>query len=244
MKKPRVLSVLLALLLAAALALPVQAKTFTGGDWNVTFTRENGMESDFRNAEIDDLILGMQPGDEAIVTLALHNRDTINVNWYMTNKVLRSLEDTRDTASGGAYTYRLVYTDPAGADTILFDSDTVGGSGPTTAGEGLNATNKGLADYFFLDAMPAGQSGKITLTVALDGETQGNGYQDTLADLQMQFAIELAADPNAPGAPGGIVKTGDENILPYVIAAAVSGGLLLAYAVWSVRSRRQKRKGR
>lgn len=28
------------------------------------------------------------------------------------------------------------------------------------------------------------------MTVALDGETQGNGYQDTLAKLQMNFAVE------------------------------------------------------
>ena len=41
--------------------------------------------------------------------------------------------------------------------------------------------------------------GIITLEVALDGETQGNSYQDTLADLQMNFAVELRDDlPTQP----------------------------------------------
>ena len=34
--------------------------------------------------------------------------------------------------------------------------------------------------------------------MALDGETQGNDYQDTLADLQMEFAVELRDTPDNP----------------------------------------------
>ena len=72
----------------------------------------------------------------------------------------------------------------------------------------------------------------------LDGETQGNGYQDTLADLNMRFAVEIVPSKD-------VIKTGDETeILPYVIAAAVSGALLMVIAVVRVKSRKQRGKGR
>ena len=79
--------------------------------------------------------------------------------------------------------------------------------------------------------------------MALDGETQGNSYQDTLADLQMNFAVELRDDlptqptPNQPGNPPtpvddtqptpepgrrtDVVRTSDESQLP--LLAAISG---------------------
>ena len=43
-----------------------------------------------------------------------------------------------------------------------------------------------------LDTLAKGDKGRITLEVELDGETQGNDYQNTLADLQMNFAVELS----------------------------------------------------
>ncbi len=238
---------LLTLLLAAVIAVPVQARTFTGDDWTVTFTRQDGLQSDFKTSDINDLILGMQPGDQAVVTLTLRNSGGDGVNWYMSNKVLSSLEDSRDTANGGAYSYRLVYTDPQGAENVLFDSDTVGGDNVSVDGPGLNEATDSLKDYFYLDSMSDGQSGAVILTVALEGETQGNGYQDTLADLQMNFAVATDPDSGDPGAPGGpntVVMTGDVNMLPFIIAAAVSGALLLAYAIYSLWAQRKKRKGR
>ena len=230
---------LLALALAAAVILPAQAKTFTGrDDWQVSFTREKELASNFRTSDMDDLVQGMQPGDQAIITLRLANQHSASTNWYMTNEVLSSPEDSRDTASGGAYTYRLVYTGSDGAEDVLFDSDTVGGDEIGEAGEGLNEATSGLED-FFLDTLTTGQSGVITLTVALEGETQGNGYQDTLADLQMNFAVELNDDNTTT-----VVVTGDSDMLPYIVAAAVSGALLLAYAVYSLAAQRRQRKGR
>ena len=80
--------------------------------------------------------------------------------------------------------------------------------------------------------------------MGLDGETQGNDYQDTLADLAMNFAVELKEAAPEPGAPRIIVKTGDDrNLLPYYVAMAVSGVLLLILAIDNVRRRaRAKRK--
>ena len=97
----------------------------------------------------------------------------------------------------------------------------------------------------------------ITLEVALDGETQGNDYQDTLADLQMEFAVELRdtpdnppgdnpnnpGNPNSPGTPGqnnpgqsspgrglfgsGVVKTGDGSEISIFTVLTGASGLLL-----------------
>lgn len=92
--------------------------------------------------------------------------------------------------------------------------------------------------------------------MALDGETQGNAYQDTLADLRMQFAVEVRPEPVTvteegppatpqPGSPGrtGLVRTGDDtNLIPYVIAMGVSGLLFLLLAVYGVKQNRKEKK--
>ena len=78
----------------------------------------------------------MQPGDRVVLTMKLKNEDSNATDWYMTNKVLDSLEaSTNADANGGAYTYRLTYQNPAGQETILYDSERVGGVYMNDAGE-------------------------------------------------------------------------------------------------------------
>ncbi len=236
--KKKLFACVLALATVLALALPVSAETVQGkSDWQVTFTQDKEMVSSFKTADIDDVIMGMQPGDNAVITLSLTNSHSATTDWYMTNKVLSSLEDSVGVASGGAYTYILTYTNSKGEVTTLFSSDTVGGDTISAAGEGLHEATDALQDYFYLDTLTSGQSGKITLEVALDGETQGNSYQDTLADLQMNFAVELR-DSSVK-----VVKTGDEsNSMAAIIVAAVAGVLLLVLAIVSVRRRKKNKE--
>lgn len=190
--KKKIVSLLLLFVLLCTVSMPVSAKTHsTDKDWRVSFTTNKKMESNFKTKDMDELIYGLQPGDDANISLKLRNENATTTDWYMTNEVLNSLEDRSLTASGGAYTYRLVYTNANGVERVLFDSDTVGGDTVGAAGEGLNEATDALKDYFYLDTLTNGQSGTIDLTVALEGETQGNDYQDTLADLQMNFAVEL-----------------------------------------------------
>ena len=268
---------LLSGLMFLGLALPVQAETFYGDDnWNVTFNSNNEMVSSFSTANINDVVGGMQPGDNVIITLRLKSENATATDWYMQNEVLYFLEDrsANSQTGGGAYTYRLVYTDKSGAQNILFDSDTVGGESGESVdemlagmGEGLHGATSALKDYFYLDTMYNGQGGSITLEVALDGETQGNHYQDTLADLQMVFAVELRDDlpsqptPQPPGnppervsddnppptpAPGrntNIVKTSDESQLPLLMAiSGVTGIILLVYCVYCFREHKKGKK--
>ena len=97
----------------------------------------------------------------------------------------------------------------------------------------------------------------MLLRVQLDGETQGNDYQDTLARLQMNFAVEKV-EPNMVTEQGEdtvvnrvvrkIVtttpRTGDPTqILGLCAAAFVSGTALLILAVGTMKNRRRNRKG-
>ena len=119
----------------------------------------------------------------------------------MTNEVLSSLEDSQSMANGGAYGYRLAYINSLGEETILYSSENVGGEKGSAAGEGLHEVTDNLEEFFYLDRLEPGASGMVTLKVVLDGETQGNTYQNTLASLQMNFAVEKTG--TVPGPDGG-----------------------------------------
>lgn len=184
----RIAAAALSLGMALCLGTASRAETL-GAEWNVSFTADNKMESDYTASDLSTAVYGMQPGDSIVITLNLKNNNASAANWYMTNRVLQSLEESGTGASGGAYEYELTYTDPEGAEEILFTSDTVGGE---NSGDriGLHGATSGLEDYFYLDTLAPGRRGVITLRVALDGETQGNDYQNTLASLQMNFAVD------------------------------------------------------
>ncbi|MBE6994739.1 MAG: hypothetical protein E7423_08885 [Ruminococcaceae bacterium] len=247
--KKRVLTLTLALVLAFGLAVPASAEHFTGGDnWRVRFTEGQEMESTFRSQELTEAVSGLQPGDDIVFSLTLQNDNENSTDWYMSNKVLYSLEDRSANAAtaGGAYTYELIYTDKNGEERVLYSSDTVGGETITAAGEGLHEATDALQDFFYLESLAQGDKAGITLTVALEGETQGNDYQDTLADLAMNFAVELTpgvGNEYVPGTPHVIVKTGDQNdLFWYYIAMIVSGIVFLALAIDSIRRRRKARQ--
>lgn len=269
--KKKILGLLLSVSLAASMGTAVYGETSHGSpDWGVAFTPDSKMESNFKTADIDEAIYGMQPGDTAVIKLSLENKNSTTTDWYMTNEVLYSLEDRSANAAtgGGAYTYVLTYTNKDGEKRTLFSSDTVGGEKASEAGEGLHGATGALEDFFYLDTLAKGQGGAITLKVSLDGETQGNDYQDTLADLAMNFAVELNPEgtprtPGTPGTPGNpgtpgrpgterlddpttpkaMVQTGDDTYLaPYILAATISGCLFLALSVYGAASRRKKKE--
>ncbi|MCI9436992.1 MAG: hypothetical protein HFH85_07420 [Lachnospiraceae bacterium] len=61
----------------------------------------NGLESNFKTSDINDAIYNLQPGDSIAITVALENGGDKSTDWWMTNRVLRSLEDIQEAASGG-----------------------------------------------------------------------------------------------------------------------------------------------
>ena len=248
--KNKIFRLLLTAALISVLTVPALADTLSGGSgWKVTFTADSKMESNFKTADLNQAVYSMQPGDEMILSLDLQNSNKTATDWYMKNEVLSSLEEG-SVGKGGAYTYVLTYKAQDGTETVLFSSDTVGGES-TVGGEGLRGATGALEEYFYLDTLKNGQKGSITLKVGLDGETQGNDYQNTLADLQMNFAVELNATGTRPSTtPGGggrsigtVVKTGDDTALtPLILTATVSGILLLILCVYGRKTRRKEEK--
>ena len=62
--------------------------------WAVDFTG-SGMESNFNTSDINDAIYNLQPGDSIDISVALKNTGANDADWWMTNKVLQSLEDSQ-----------------------------------------------------------------------------------------------------------------------------------------------------
>lgn len=236
-----------AVALVALAAVPAFAETLQSEtDWTVTFTGSDAMESNFRTADIDQLMGGMQPGDTAVAEVILRNDNPEATDWYMTNTVLSSLEESASSAGGGAYEYRLYYTAPDGTETVLFTSDTVGGEGSAGDREGLHEATDAMEDHFLLGQLDSGQAAAVTLAVTLDGETQGNAYQSTLADVAMDFAVETVVTapntpsntPRTPTATTTLSKTGDAlALVPLAIVAAVAGTVLLVMAIYGRKRR-------
>lgn len=207
--------------------------------WQVVFNGQK-LESNFTNANMDDEIYNMQPGDSVELTISLRNNYNGQADWYMKNQVLQTLEETEDNRSiaGGAYDYLLTYTDAAGTVNTLFSSEKFGGEGRYN-GVGLHGATTTLDEYFYLDRMGNGDAGTIKLKVALDGETPGNDYQNTLARLQMDFATELVqSGTQTPGSGNArqAVKTGDQTkIMLYILTTLAAGLVLLLVAIIRLR---------
>lgn len=246
MKKKSLIIMATALMMLSVPA-DIHAETYSGGSgWKVDFNGEE-LESTFKSADINDALYKLQPGDTVNIELDLKNTSDYETEWYMTNEVLQSLEDSQNVANGGAYTYVLIYWNPEGQRETIYNSETVGGEETGGAGEGLHQATDTLEDFFYVDYLAPGEAGKITLTVSLDGETQGNAYQDTMAKLQMNFAVEpLIVDEDDPtkviAKRPVIVKTGDD--LSSLIPSAVlfGGGILvLVIAIGKYRSDKKKK---
>ncbi len=246
---------LLSMILAAAVALAVPAlalaDSYTGKTWNVKYTTAGELDDDFTTGEYTEAISSLQPGDDITLTVQLSHDNSTAADWYLLNDVVKTLEDA-SSASGSAYTYRLSYKGPSTSRT-LFDSESVGGTG----GNGLHDADSALGDEFiYLDHLKQGEEGTVTLYVALDGETEGNAYFNTLAKISLKFAVEPDSENESNngsngGSNGGsnnksssrtnLVKTGEENrLFPFYVAMFVSGLLFAGLAVVSYRERKNE----
>ena len=233
--------------MAAALAfavLPVAAMAESiphPGDWRVTYTSDGKMTDNYSASEYVDAVSGLQPGDDITFAITLSHENDSNADWYIANDVVKTLEENSE-ASGSAYEYRLTYTNPSGQVSTLYDSEVVGGD----EGNGLADATNALENYIGLGQLSKGQTAKVELRVALDGETEGNAYFDTLARLKLKFAVEPEPEPTRR-TERRTVQTGDETrsrLFPLYVIMAVSGVALAGLATYGVIERRkEKREG-
>lgn len=189
----RHLSVILGLLIVlVAPAIALAEEHVTGGaNWYVEYNKAGQVVDNYSVDEWADNVSQMQPGDDITLTIEVRQTNDGSADWYLSNAVLKSLED--GDASGSAYGYTLSYEGPSNSR-VLYTSKSIGGIGSQA---GLAEATNAMDDYFFLGTLSKGQKGKVKLNVALDGETEGNAYFDTFAQLSMKFAVE----PNVTSSP-------------------------------------------
>lgn len=172
----------------------------------------------------------IQPGVTQEIELSFANLSSNKTNWYITNEVLQSLEDD-SSAANGAYTYTLKYIDPTGSETTLYTNETVGGDALSNMKEGLHQitqqTDDNTQKYFYVGSLEANQAGTIAMTIGFDGESQPNSYQDTIAKLQLTFAVEEELPnqvvryyiPNTSSGRGLISNTNSIYVYGFVFSA-------------------------
>ena len=218
------------LLIASILCTGVLAVSYkvTG---TVTFDGKK-LKSDYSNAEFTTVAQGMEPGDDVTYTITLKNDHTATTDWYMYN-IAKGFE-ANGSARGGEYIYKLEYSGPNGRTIVDLQNIT-----------DLAASTASLKDYFLLGSLKKGEKATVTLYVKLDGETMTNepgaatDYSNLQAQIDMRFAVQVRTDD------GDVVKTGDDTVItPYLIAAGVSGLLLLLIAILRLgKSRKNRKKG-
>ena len=238
--KKKALCLAVAVMMLFGITFTAHAENFTGkAGWKVQFNGDE-IQSNFTSADIAEMIYALEPGDNIRISLALENISERKTDWYMTNDA-RSLEDSQSRADGGAYAYELLYTDGNGKVRVLYRSENVGGEKDAFAGKGLHEAVDSLKEFVYLDHIAPGETGAVSLMVELDGDTQGNSYQNTLAQLQLNFAVEITEEGSIPGSPApsasavyspGTVQTNDRsNIVLWSVLTMVCGLFLMFWGV-------------
>ena len=220
-----------------AFAKDIPTITFDGGK-----TLENGLES----ADFEDTFKGMLPGEERTQSIVLKNTDKNTVDYYMSMKILKAFEDF-EQAAGAAYSVKLSVAQGE-KETLIYgtgvDATTIGG----VDGKGLYDLNGSLNDSFLVATLATGESATVKLSIAIDGESFGNGYNMVRSDVkefqgitEFQFFVsyddEVVATNESASQGTGVLgaeygKTGDVSpITIYVIIGAVALIVILAAVV-------------
>jgi LPXTG-motif cell wall-anchored protein len=249
----KISGILLSSALIISLAVPAFAEEWTSPTKSeVVFTQDQKLESSFFDNVIDDTIRqNVEPGDTAIFNVTLRNDNSEQTDWWMDKRTIDSLElwQTNHLTNAGGYEYQILYSDKTQTDRVLYDGANLHGTNlPGETRKDLQKTKSvGDKEFIYLGSYAKGEGGVVTLKVSLDGETQGNSYQDTLADIAMEFAVELTPSPTTKKVTKinriSSVNTGDSsNSLPYFIGIGAAGLIVLIIAIYIVVKRRKDRK--
>lgn len=202
-------------------------------NWTVTYDANKQMVSNYDKAAVNEKLSNMQPGDSFTLNITLSNKSAASTDWYMTSEALKTLEEA-SSASGGAYTYKLVYNGD-----VIYSSELVGGD----EAEGFKEISGATGKWFFLGPIESGSTGRVSVEMALDGETQNNAYMRTDGRLNFVFAVEDSEGTvTTSGEPGTtLVKTADPLLLALYAIGIVAAVACFAFCLVSLR---KFRKGR
>ncbi len=183
--KKKLLNLVLALTLVVAGTTGIKADVnATEADglsysWDVTYTGKSFSSTyDSEAAKLKNAM----PGDTITYSAKYINGTSESVDFYMNADVLKSLEET-SSGQGGAYTFKITNN-----DSVIFDSETVGGDVETAVG--LNQVSGRQGAYFTLGSVDAGKNGVVKVSITLDPNSQTNDYMAATANLAIKFGAE------------------------------------------------------
>ena len=229
----RIITLLAGMTMLLFLAAPSFAAEYTLDSGTCTFDGEV-LTANFDNGELVESIGNLEPGDALEYSVTYTNNSDETVDFYMLAKTIQTLEDSKDTAKNGGYRFVLKDSGPNG-ETVLFDNSEVGGDTVIANLEGLKQATNATQEYFHIHQLAPGQSGKTFLRIEFEEETQANEYMDTVGDLRLSYAAEVATKGNNEEPPTeNNPRTGDSSdLLKYILmmtAALLIG--LLAFISW------------
>jgi len=229
----KTLPVMIALLLIAASAAGAFAETVKG-----TVTYDGGdLDLAYSTGDIRTALSSLVPGDDVELEFTLKNNSGRDTDWYVEDSVTKAFEESSG-GTDGAYTYSLTYTSDSGKTTEIYSNDVGGETADTTIPKGLKQASSGSEEYFYLDRIAKGETGTLKLAIAIDGETLDNNYQASLAELDVNFAVEEPDDPET--VTSGRPKTGDETRLTvYIVLFVIAAALLAVTGAIMLRSRKR-----
>lgn len=260
MRKTRSKIVVLALTMVMVLGATLSTSAESYEENGSCYFNGKKIVSTFSSESVNDMIRNLEPGDEATFEVEFENRYKETTHWYMKNEALETLEQSYDRTENGGYTYKLTHIGPDGEETVLFDNSKVGGVGEDghsyaidpkssqashgheNTGEGLHQATNATDEWFFIQTLDKGESGRTRLYVKFDGESEVNDYMDTAGELLVAYAVELDTDKPEKNHKHKKINTGDETNLLMYIATMLAAMLMLIFTIMSYRKDRRMAK--
>ncbi len=157
-----------------------------------------------KGLSIEDAFDNMEPGEERTVAISLTNDADQEVSYYLSQKTLKSLEESSD-GSGGAYQYTIqVGSSYDKTDTLL--NTTEGGYQDGVAStSGLSGIQE-IQDYTYLTSLDKKETKYVYLTLGIDGEgfdsvENAVDYSNAVANLSLDFQVSYT-EPTVTTVPG------------------------------------------
>ena len=201
---------------------PLAVNAAESKEWTVNYDG-NAMTTliDGQIAENPSLPLGtILPGESFELKATIKNTSSNKTDWYMSNEIVKALEDSNNSATGSSYIYLLTYHESEEAEpVVIYNSSSVGAQNPLNGERGLKEINESLAKSddaetrFYLDRLEPNEEATICLYVKFSGEAHHNAYQNTMAELKFDFAVEKILEGTITKE---ISKVKNETVLQYI----------------------------